>query len=165
MKLNSLLTRLGPFLGLLLVIALFSIPSEVRGYFLTYANFKIILTQTVIVAIGALGMTLIIVSGGIDLSVGSTIAFTSVVGALLIQHGWNPAAVVAAVVACGAVIGCLNGVAIAGLRMMPFIITLGMLGVVRGAAKWLANNETVNYDASVINTWMTTPDPAPALAP
>ncbi|HND62455.1 MAG TPA: ABC transporter permease [Opitutaceae bacterium] len=159
MKLNSLLTRLGPFLGLLLVIALFSIPSEVRGYFLTYANFKIILTQTVIVAIGALGMTLIIVSGGIDLSVGSTIAFTSVVGALLIQHGWNPAAVVAAVVACGAVIGCLNGVAIAGLRMMPFIITLGMLGVVRGAAKWLANNETVNYDASVINTWMTTPDP------
>ncbi|MBS0663981.1 MAG: ABC transporter permease [Verrucomicrobia bacterium] len=159
MKLNSMLTRLGPFLGLLLVIALFSISSEVRGYFLTYANFKIILTQTVIVAIGALGMTLIIVSGGIDLSVGSTIAFTSVVGALLIQHGWNPAAVVAAVVACGAFIGCLNGAAIAGLRMMPFIITLGMLGVVRGAAKWLADNETVNYDASVINNWMTTPDP------
>ena len=159
MNLKSLLTRLGPFLGLLLVIALFSLSPEVRGYFLTYANFKIILTQTVIVAIGALGMTLIIVSGGIDLSVGSSIAFTSVVGALLIQLGWPTAAVVLAVVAAGAGIGLLNGVAIAGLRMMPFIITLGMLGVVRGAAKWLAANETVNYDTSVINRWMTTPDP------
>ncbi len=159
MNLKTLLTRLGPFLGLLLVIALFSIPAEVRGYFLTYANFKIILTQTVIVAIGALGMTLIIVSGGIDLSVGSSIAFTSVVGALLIQRGWPAAAVVLAVIAAGAVIGLCNGAAIAGLRMMPFIITLGMLGVVRGAAKWLGNNETVNYDTSVINGWMTTPDP------
>ena len=159
MNLKSLLTKLGPFLGLLLVIALFSIPTEVRGYFLTYANFKIILTQTVIVAIGALGMTLIIVSGGIDLSVGSSIAFTSVVGALLIQQGWPTAAVVLAIIAAGAVIGFLNGAAIAGLRMMPFIITLGMLGVVRGSAKWLGANETVNYDASVINTWMTTADP------
>jgi len=145
MNARNLLSKLGPFLGLLLVIALFSIPAEVRGYFLTYPNFKIILTQTVIVAIGALGMTLIIVSGGIDLSVGSAIAFTSVVGALLIQRGWPAAAVVLAVVA--------------GLRMMPFIITLGTLGVVRGASKWLANNETVNYDASAINGWMTTPDP------
>ena len=70
-----------------------AIPPEVRGYFLTYPNFKIILTQTVIVALGALGMTLIIISGGIDLSVGSAIAFTSVVGALLIQRGWPAAAV------------------------------------------------------------------------
>ncbi len=160
MNTRSLLAKLGPFLGLVLVIALFSIPTEVRGYFLTYANFKIILTQTVIVAIGALGMTLIIVSGGIDLSVGSGIAFTSVVGALLIKRGWPTATVVAAVIAAGAGIGLLNGAAIAGLRMMPFIITLGMLGVVRGAAKWLGGNETVNYDASVINNWMTTPDPA-----
>jgi ribose transport system permease protein len=159
MNTKTLLAKLGPFLGLLLVIALFSISAEVRGYFLTYANFKIILTQTVIVAIGALGMTLIIVSGGIDLSVGSSIAFTSVVGALLIQRGWPTAAVVAAVIAAGAAIGLLNGAAIAGLRMMPFIITLGMLGVVRGAAKWLGGNETVNYDGSVINSWMTTPDP------
>jgi ribose transport system permease protein len=159
MNTKSLLAKLGPFLGLLLVIGLFSISPDVRGYFLTYANFKIILTQTVIVAIGALGMTLIIVSGGIDLSVGSAVAFTSVVGALLIQRGWPAAAVVGAVIAAGGGIGLLNGTAIAGLRMTPFIITLGTLGVVRGASKWLANNETVNYDASAINGWMTTPDP------
>lgn len=156
---KSLLSRFGPFLGLLLVIGLFSLSNEIRGYFLSYANFKIILTQTVIVAIGALGMTLIIVSGGIDLSVGSVIAFCGVVGALLIQQGWPVAAVVLAVIAAGGLIGLLNGAAIAGLRMTPFIITLGTLGIARGAAKWLANNETVNYDASPINHWMTTADP------
>jgi ribose transport system permease protein len=156
---KTLLAKFGPILGLLLVIALFSISSEVREYFLTYANFKIILTQTVIVALGALGMTLIIVSGGIDLSVGSVIALTSVVGALLLQQDWPTATVVLAVVASGAFVGLLNGAAIAGLRMTPFIITLGTLGIARGAAKWLANNETVNYDDSPINSWMTTANP------
>jgi ribose transport system permease protein len=157
--LKTLLAKGGPFIGLVLVIGLFALPPESRAYFLTYNNFKIILTQTVIVAIGALGMTLIIVSGGIDLSVGSAIALTSVVGARLIQHGWGPAAVLLAVTASGGFIGLLNGAAIAGLRMTPFIITLGTLGVARGTAKWLADNQTVNYDTSPINTWMTTADP------
>ena len=156
---KNLLSKFGPFLGLLLVVCLFSIDSEVREFFLSYANFKIILTQTVIVAIGALGMTLIIISGGIDLRVGSVIAFTSVVGALLIQHAWPTFAVVMAVIAAGGMIGLLNGTAIAGLRMTPFIITLGTLGIARGGAKWLANNETVNYDMSPINGWMTTSNP------
>ena len=156
---KTILAKAGPFIGLILVIGFFALPTETREYFLTYNNFKIILTQTVIVAIGALGMTMIIVSGGIDLSVGSTIAFTSVVGALLIQHGWGPVPVLFTVIAAGGLIGLLNGAAIAGLRMTPFIITLGTLGVARGTAKWMADNQTVNYDSSPINTWMTTADP------
>lgn len=156
---KKLLAKAGPFLGLIVVIVLFAIPTETREFFLTYGNFKIILTQTVIVAVGALGMTMIIVSGGIDLSVGSAIALTSVVGAMLIQRGWSTAGVLAVVVASGGVIGLLNGVAIAGLRMTPFIITLGTLGVARGSAKWLADNQTVNYETSPINRWMTTADP------
>ncbi len=156
---RRLLRKAAPFLGLILVTLLFSIPTETREYFLSYHNFKIIFTQTVIVAIGALGMTMIIVSGGIDLSVGSTIAFTSVVGALMIQHGYGATATTLALVGTGAFIGLLNGAAIAGLRMTPFIITLGTLGVVRGSAKWLADNQTVNYDASPINSWMTTANP------
>ncbi|HEX2853217.1 MAG TPA: ABC transporter permease [Opitutaceae bacterium] len=156
---KKVLAKAGPFIGLILVIVLFSIPSETREFFLTYHNFKIIFTQTVIVAVGALGMTMIIVSGGIDLSVGSAIAFTSVVGAMLIQKGWGPVPVSLAMIAAGGGIGLLNGAAIAGMRMTPFIITLGTLGVARGSAKWLADNQTVNYDASPINTWMTTADP------
>ena len=156
---RRVLAQAGPFLGLLVVITLFAIPAETREFFLTYHNFKIILTQTVIVAIGALGMTLIIVGGGIDLSAGSSIALTSVVGALLIQQGWGPVPVCGAVILAGGLIGLLNGAAIAALRLVPFIITLGTLGVARGAAKWLADNQTVNYDASPINGWMTTADP------
>src|SRR5262245_37259796 len=156
---KKIVAKAGPFLGLLVVITLFSIPSETREFFLTYHNFKTIFTQTVIVAIGALGMTMIIVSGGIDLSVGSSIAFTSVVGALLIQKGWGAVATLGAMIVSGGLIGLLNGGAIAALRLVPFIITLGMLGVARGAAKWLADNQTVNYDASPINSWMTTADP------
>lgn len=156
---KQVLAKAGPFLGLLVVIALFSIPSETREFFLTYHNFKTIFTQTVIVAIGALGMTLIIVSGGIDLSVGSSIAFTSVVGAMLIQRGWGPVPAMLAMIAAGGLIGLLNGAAIAALRLVPFIITLGMLGVVRGSAQRLADNQTVNYEASPLNSWMTTADP------
>ncbi len=156
---RQVLAKAGPFLGLLVVVALFSIPGETREFFLSYHNFKTIFTQTVIVAVGALGMTMIIVSGGIDLSVGSSIAFTSVVGALLIQKGWGAPGALLAMLGSGGLIGLLNGAAIAGLRMTPFIITLGTLGVGRGAAKWLASNQTVNYEASPINTWMTTADP------
>jgi ribose transport system permease protein len=156
---RKVVAQAGPFLGLFVVIALFSIPSETREFFLTYHNFKTIFTQTVIVAIGALGMTIIIVSGGIDLSVGSSIAFTSVVGAMLIQKGWGPLPALLGMLASGGFIGLLNGAAISALRVVPFIITLGTLGIARGAAKGLADNQTVNYDASPMNQWMTTADP------
>jgi len=152
--------KAGPFIGLVLVIALFAVPPETRAHFLSYHNFKIILTQTVIVSIGALGMTLIIVSGAIDLSVGSTVALTGVIAALLVQNGFGAAAATAAAIGAGGLVGLLNGAAVAGLRMPSFIITLGMLGIGRGMAKWLARDQTVDYDASRINAWMTTADPS-----
>jgi ribose transport system permease protein len=157
--LKKILVQAGPFLGLILVIALFSIPFEMRESFLTYANFKTIFTQTVIVAVGALGMTMIIISGGIDLSVGSTIAFTSVIGALMIRGGYGTVSTVAGVVLAGGFIGFLNGAMIATLRLPPFIITLGTLSIIRGSGIGGAANQTVNYDASPINGWMTTADP------
>ncbi|MFM7099889.1 MAG: ABC transporter permease, partial [Verrucomicrobiota bacterium] len=135
---------LGPFLGLLLVLGLLALSEEARPFLFTGANFKVILTQTVIVAIGALGMTLVIVSGGIDLSVGSVVAFTSVLGARLLVGGTSPALAVVAVIVAGGLVGLLNGAIIAGFRMLPFIVTLGMMGVVRGAAKWLSNKQTVS---------------------
>lgn len=156
---KKILAKAGPFIGLILVIALFAIPAQTREFFLTYHNFKIIFTQTVIVAVGSLGMTLVIVSGGIDLSVGSSVALTSVVGAQLIGRGWGAVPVLVATVAAGGAIGLFNGAAIAGLRMTPFIITLGTLGVARGTAKWLADDQTVNYASSPINSWMTTAEP------
>jgi len=158
-RFSRALNTVGPFLGLLLVIGLFSSSAEVRPFFLTGANFKIILTQTVIVAIGALGMTMIIVSGGIDLSVGSVVALTSVVGATALLRGYPPMVVVAVTVLAGGAIGLLNGIAIAGLRMMPFIVTLGMMGMARGSAKWLSGSQTVNPPENAVNDIMNQVNP------
>jgi ribose transport system permease protein len=141
---RNILNIVGPFFGLLLVLGLFSLNSEVRPYLFTGANFKIILIQTVIVAIGAQGMTMIIVSGGIDLSVGSVVAMTSVLGAVLLTHNYSTMATIALTILAGGVIGLINGVIIGWCKMMPFIVTLGMMGVVRGLGKWLAGNQTVN---------------------
>jgi ribose transport system permease protein len=132
---------------------------EVRPHFLTGGNAKIILSQTAIVAIGALGMTMIIVSGGIDLSVGSVIALTSVVGATLLVQGARPVIAVAGAILAGGLVGLVNGALIAGLRMMPFIVTLGMMGIARGAAKWLANSQTVNPPDNPINSLMAMEQP------
>jgi ribose transport system permease protein len=162
LPLRQLLSIIGPFLGLLFVIGIFSSKPEVREVFLTGGNFKIIFTQTVIVAIGALGMTLIIVSGGIDLSVGSVVAFASVIGAKLLSlpQPWGTSGVIAVTVLAGGLVGMINGSLIACFRMMPFIVTLGMMGVARGAAKWLGDNQTVNYDEKApVNTIMALDEP------
>jgi len=92
----------------------------------------------VIVAIGAIGMTLVIVGGGIDLAVGSTIALTGVLCALALREGWAPSLAVLASILTGGLVGLVSALAITRLRVVPFIATLGMLGVARGTAKWLA---------------------------
>ena len=151
---KQLFNLLGPFFGLLLVLGLFSLSSEVRPSLFTGGNCKLILIQTVIVAVGALGMTMIIVSGGIDLSVGSMVALGSVIGATLLARGWPPVPVMAVTILAGGVVGLVNGTVIAGFRMMPFIVTLGMMGVARGTAKWLAGNQTVLAPDSAVNRIM-----------
>jgi ribose transport system permease protein len=145
------LIRLAPVFGLLVVIAVFALMSDAPAQYLSVRNLRIVLAQTVIVALGAIGMTIIIVSGGIDLSVGSAIALTGVVTAVTLRDGGSPFTAVAAGVLVGGLVGLINGVAITRLKVMPFIATLGMLGVARGVAKWLADQQTVNVPATWIN--------------
>lgn len=153
-------TVLGPFLGLALVILTFSILTGSPEKYLSPFNIRVVLSQTVIVAISAIGMTLIIISGGIDLSVGSTIALSSVVTALAVNAGFDPVVAVMSGIMAGAVVGFVNGLVITGLRVVPFIATLGMLGVGRGVAKWMANQEPVNVSATWINDLVVTfPNP------
>src|SRR6266481_1246587 len=160
-QLNVWLARLGPFIGLILVIAVFALLTESPGRYLSPFNLRIVLAQTVIVALGAIGMTMIIVSGGIDLSVGSAIALTGVVTALGIQHGWSPVLAVIAGIVAGGIIGLVNGLAITRLRVVPFIATLGMLGIARGVAKWLSNQQTVNVPTTWVNDLaVTVPTPS-----
>jgi ribose transport system permease protein len=149
---------LGPFAGLALVVAIFSILEPER--FLSEYNLRTVATQTVIVALGAMGMTFVIVSGGIDLSVGSSIALVTVVVARLLEHDAPPWFAASAGILSGAVIGCLNGVLVTALKIVPFIVTLGMLGVVRGVAKWIAGEQKVDAPGTwLVDLMKKTPDP------
>jgi len=150
------LARIGPALGLALVVAVFALLTDAPAKYLSPFNLRIVLSQTVIVALGAIGMTIIIIGGGIDLSVGATIALTGVVAALAIGAGWPAATAVAAAVLAGGLVGLVNGVIITALRVVPFIATLGMLGIARGVAKWLAHEQTVNVPPTWVNDLLVT---------
>ncbi len=148
---RSWLATLGPFLGLLAVIAVFALLTDTPDQYLSVRNFRIVVAQTVIVALGAIGMTMIIVSGGIDLSVGSVIALTGVVTAITIRDGVSPLLAVVYSVLAGGAVGVLNGLLITRLRVIPFIATLGTLGMARGVAKWIAGQQTVNAPPTWVN--------------
>jgi ribose transport system permease protein len=153
------LSLAGPFVALALVILLFAALAPDR--FLTGYNLKTVATQTVIVGLGATGMTLVIVSGGIDLSVGSVIALASVVTAVLLRAGSAPLTAALGGVASGAAFGALNGLLITRLGIVPFIVTLGTMGVARGLAKYLADEQKVDAPAYYLPAWMAkTPDPS-----
>ena len=153
---RRLLTAAAPFLGLAFVIALFALDADVRPYLFSSRNAVLIASQTAVIAVGALGMTMVIVSGGIDLSVGSAVALASVVCATSLLHGEPTFVSIALAVLTGTAVGVANGVAIGYLRMVPFIVTLGMMGIARGCAKWLAGNQTVNPSDNAVVALMST---------
>ncbi len=147
-QLKKALALMGPFIGLGLIILLFGFLEYER--FLTFYNFLTVANQTVIVALAAMGMTYIIISGGIDLSVGSLIALTTVVTALLVDMGLSPVLAAFAGVMSAAFCGMFSGFLIGYMGIIPFIATLGMMGIARGVSKWLASEQKV--DAPM--TWL-----------
>ena len=148
---KALAKVLAPLLGLIAVATLFAVMTGAPERYLSATNLRVVLAQTVIVALAALGMTMIIISAGIDLSVGSSIALSSVVTAVALRGGLPPIAALACGVITGGILGFVNGVSITALRVVPFIATLGMLGIARGLAKYVANQQTVNVPATWIN--------------
>ncbi|HTM30730.1 MAG TPA: ABC transporter permease [Vicinamibacterales bacterium] len=158
-KRASVLDLVGPFAGLIAVAALFAVLEPAT--FLSVYNLQTIAAQTVIVGLGAIGMTFVIVSGGIDLSVGSAIALSSVVTALALREGWNPAIAALAGAAAGLAIGIANGIVIARAKVVPFIVTLGTMGVARGVAKYLAGEQKIDAPPGWLAEVMArTPEPA-----
>lgn len=148
--LSQLLERIGPVLGLVLVFVLFSVLRPAT--FLTIDNIELILLQTAVVGIAALGMTLIIVSGGIDLSIGSNIALCTVVIGLLLVHHVPALAAAAGGIGVSALCGLVISLLITRLHLSPFIVTLGMLTTLRGLAKGLAGDTTINAPTTWLNS-------------
>jgi ribose/xylose/arabinose/galactoside ABC-type transport system permease subunit len=139
------LNTLSPVLALVAVFGLFVLiaPSS----FATTRNMETIARQTAIVGVAALGMTLVIISGGIDLSVGSIVALSTVVIAWLLRYtGASPLLAALGGVAASACFGLVSGILITKLRVVPFIVTLGMMLVVRGAAKGIGQEQKIDVD-------------------
>jgi ribose/xylose/arabinose/galactoside ABC-type transport system permease subunit len=150
--LKTTLGTFGPLIALVVVFGLFALLPSMPSSFSDIYNLKTILTQTVIIGIGALGMTLVIISGGIDLSAGSQIALCSVVVARVMQSfqgdldylGFS-SSILASLSGIGvcALVGLIMGFIITRFKIVPFIVTLGFMLVIRGGSKWLASNQMV----------------------
>jgi len=142
------LARLGPLIGLVFVFCLFAVLVHVVPHgqgFANFGNIELMLRQTAVVGTAAIGMTLIIASGGIDLSVAANIALSTVVIARVMSAHGGHAPNLAAVAGVGtcALAGLLIGALITGLKLPPFVVTLGTWGAYRGLAKGVAGNTYV----------------------
>lgn len=154
-SLSYLWTVVGPFLGLLLIVGLFGWLTRESGAFLTSYNWRLIAVQAVVVGMAALGMTLIMIAGGIDLSVGSVVALVTVGIAVLVRdHGLSMGAAMFVGVLLGGVCGLINGGLITALGVVPFIITLGSMKVFRGMAKLLSGSTQVYVPRESKPPWL-----------
>jgi ribose/xylose/arabinose/galactoside ABC-type transport system permease subunit len=142
----------GPLLALLAVYVLFIVLAP--DTFVGSVNLGTMARQTAVVGIAAVGMTYVILLGGIDLSVGSSVALTSVVVALALRSGVHPATAAALGVLSGAASGAVNGALVTGLGITPFIVTLGSMSVLRGLAKGLADEQKIDADPRGLDALM-----------
>ncbi len=168
----SLLSTLGRFTALVMVFLFFAVLVE-EGKFYSPRNLENILRQSAVYATASLGMTMVIIAAGIDLSIGSIIALSLVTVAWILDyHYLVPAAdgrmetvyliraypvllpwiALLAGIGVGTLAGFVNGVTIVGLRLVPFIVTLGTMGIFRGLAKGLAQEKDI-YPHE--DTWLT----------
>ncbi len=119
--------------------------------FLSDMNLRNILLQSTITTVAAVGMTLVIIAGGIDLSVGSVVALCSVVLAVVVQRTGSGAGVPLGVAAClgaGVLFGLLNGAVVVHIDAPPFIVTLGTMFIGRGLAYVIAEGKTIHVAVS-----------------
>ncbi|MBK5291052.1 MAG: ABC transporter permease [Acidobacteriia bacterium] len=136
-----MIQRLLPFLTLAALFVGLCIASP---HFLTSTNLSSVVRQTAVINIMALGMTIIIIAGGIDLSVGSILAMGGLLGTMAMEKGMPIPVGVAVGIFTGMFCGLTNGLLTTKLRINPFIVTLGTLGIVRGLALIISNGLPVH---------------------
>ena len=134
-------------LAIVFLLFTFLIPG---GRFASMANIETLARQSCIIALVAFGMTYVIVSGGIDLSVGSIAAFSSVCVAYELLHHANPWFALACGILAGSICGLINGFLITRLKVGPFIVTLGTLLIVRAVGKGVAHEQKIDAPDSWI---------------
>jgi len=147
----------GPLVALVIVYVAFALLRP--DTFARTSNLVTMARQTAVVGVAAAGMTLVIISGGIDLSVGSMVALTTVAIARLLRAGYGPGTSVLVAIALATAIGALTGAMVARLRITPFIVTLGTMSILRGAAKGFSNEQKIDAVPQGLDTLMALPSP------
>jgi len=147
---DLLWSLVAPFVGLLVVCGIFVVYQYAvtpQNQFLSAYRMTLIAKQTAIVGVGALGMTVVIISAGIDLSAGSLMALASVTLAVSLKSGVDPRLAVLIVLAAATLAGAFNGLLITGLGLVPFIVTLGTMLVFRGLAERVSDQKKIQAPA------------------
>src|SRR5690625_1668234 len=133
--------QFGTFIGLILLCALFTLLSP---YFLTASNLMNVAQQSAIIAVISVGMTFVIITAGIDLSVGSVLAFSGVVMASVLHAGLPLPVGILTGLAVGFACGLINGLLVTYGNIPAFIATLGMMSIARGAALWYTDGRPIS---------------------
>ncbi|MBI2440005.1 MAG: ABC transporter permease [Lentisphaerae bacterium] len=132
-------------LAALLLVVVIGLVFNAEGAFFKWATHRDLLRQVAVFGILACGMTLVIISAGIDLAVGSILGLSAVFFALFsLRWGWSPFLAVPATLLAGALCGAASGGLIARLRLQPFIVTLAMMVFARGLAKWVSGGQKIS---------------------
>lgn len=125
-----------------IAVTLLTLTVSVDG-FATVRNVTNVLNQSAVLGILAIGMTFVLVGGGIDLSMPANMALSAILGTLFMASGGNPILAVVLMVTVATVVGVVNGLAVGSLQMIPFVVTLAMLTVVSGTSVWITRSVSV----------------------
>lgn len=153
---------LSPVLALLLTIVFFAAAVQVhvgpdgQNNFVQVRTFRTILVKSSTVAVAALGMTLIIIAKGIDLSAGTAIALSATALAWSLREGYSIQAALGLGIGTGCLAGILNGALVSYLRLVPFCATLGTMGIYLGLGKYVGNDTTVRPGVEDVPGWLST---------
>lgn len=149
---------------LVAMVALSIYTNSRNGAFFTQTNLENVLTQVAVLGILAVGQTMLVVGGQLDLSVGSMVSFTSVTGAYLYTHHWSEPAILSVTVGIGGAVGLLWGLLVTYLRVPSFILTLGGLSAFSSLALVLAHNRPISvvgaFNEVGFGHWLGLPAPA-----
>ena len=142
---------------LLLLVVLCGVVAAASPQFLSGANIQNVARLVGTYGIFSIGVGIVIVSGGIDLSVGSICALLGVLlSMMLVEWGWSAGVALVAVIALGAGLGAVHGLLISHMRLQPFIVTLCGLLLYRGAARYLADDSTKGFGTGEGFEWLRT---------
>jgi ribose/xylose/arabinose/galactoside ABC-type transport system permease subunit len=126
------------FAGMLILIEIYA------PRFFRYQNVVNILLQVSLLGLMSIGMAVVMIAGGIDLSLPANMAMGAVLGAMYMRSGGNWIVSCFIMVATGVLVGLVNGIAVSRLKMIPFVVTLAMMTVLAGSAVWLTNSLSIS---------------------